>query len=245
MESYKLLALDMDGTLLNEAKEISAENRKWIALAREAGITVTIATGRGMRTLAPYIEELGLQSPLVTVNGGEVWQSPERLYRRHLLPAELVRRLRQIALDFDIWYWAYAVEDIYNRDHWINENESLQWLKFGFYTEREPVRREIVETVSRWGNLEITNSDPNNLELNPKGVTKESGLREVCRLLNIEMKQVVAVGDSLNDLSMVRAAGLGVAMGNAQEALKRSADWVTSSNEENGVAEVIKTYMLT
>lgn len=85
----------------------------------------------------------------------------------------------------------------------------------------------------------MTNSHPCNIELNPKGVSKASGLKEVCRRLGIDMSEVVAVGDSLNDLAMIREAGLGVAMGNAQEEVKKAADWTTVTNEEDGVAEVI------
>lgn len=78
---------------------------------------------------------------------------------------------------------------------------------------------------------------------NPAGVTKASGLAEVCRVLGIGMEQAVAVGDSLNDLAMIKEAGLGVAMGNAQEAVKQAADEVVAGNEEDGVAEAIRRFV--
>jgi hypothetical protein len=98
--------------------------------------------------------------------------------------------------------------------------------------------------VDSWSTLEITNSHPCNLELNPKGISKASGMRKVCELLGITMSEVVAMGDSMNDLSMIRAAGLGVAMGNAQDGVKAAADLVTATNDEHGVAKVIREYVL-
>lgn len=243
---YKLIALDMDGTVLNEDKEISTENRHWMLEAEKAGVTVMFSTGRGRQSAAPYIEELGLQSPLVAVNGSEVWKAPGELHRRELMPAEWVNAMRRMALDYDVWYWAYAVEGIYNRENWPSTDEEeakLRWLKFGFYSENEVKLPEIRRTLESWGTLEITNSHPCNIELNPKGVSKASGLQEVCRLLGISMSEVIAVGDSVNDLSMIREAGLGVAMGNAQDRIKQAADAVTATNEEDGVAQVIRTYI--
>ncbi|MDF2963402.1 MAG: Cof-like hydrolase, partial [Paenibacillus sp.] len=98
--------------------------------------------------------------------------------------------------------------------------------------------------LEAWGVLEITNSHPLNLELNPKGINKASGIRQVCSLLGIGMSQVIAMGDSLNDESMIREAGLGVAMGNAQDEVKEFADVITATNEEHGVAKIIEQYVL-
>jgi 5-amino-6-(5-phospho-D-ribitylamino)uracil phosphatase len=243
---YRMLALDMDGTLLNEEKEISEENRKWLAEAARAGVTVMFSTGRGRQSAMPYAEQLGLTSPMVLVNGSEVWKSPDELSKRTLMPVEWIRTMRQMALDYDVWYWAYAVEGIFNRENWpaAAETESaMGWLKFGFYSENLAKLPEIRRILEGWGTLEITNSHPFNLELNPKGISKASGLRDVCGMLGIEMSQVIAMGDSFNDLSMLREAGLGVAMGNAQDEVKAEADAVTSSNDEDGVARVIREYI--
>ena len=101
--------------------------------------------------------------------------------------------------------------------------------------------REIVES---WGTLEITNSHPSNIELNPLGISKASGVEAVCQLLGIRMSEVIAMGDSENDITMIREAGLGVAMGNAQDEVKRIADITTVTNNEHAVAKIIRTYML-
>jgi HAD superfamily hydrolase (TIGR01484 family) len=245
MGKYKLVALDMDGTLLNEEKLISMPNRKAILDALEVGVAVMFSTGRGIQSAMPYVEELGLQTPIVTVNGSEVWKAPGELLKRNILDTDLVRRLHEIAVKYNTWWWAYAVEGIFNTEKWAEDIESLEWLKFGYYTEDLAVLTEIRSTVEAWGELEITNSHPCNIELNPKGISKASGMEEVCKMLGIHMSEVIAMGDSENDISMIREAGLGVAMGNAQDAVKLIADVVTVTNEEHAVARIINDYVLT
>ncbi|MCR8645298.1 Cof-type HAD-IIB family hydrolase [Paenibacillus sp. N1-5-1-14] len=242
--TYKLVALDMDGTVLNEEKEVSARNRKAIANAIDAGVTVMFSTGRGVQSARPYIEELGLQAPIVSVNGSEVWKSPDVLHKRVLVPADTIRKLHAMALEYGSWYWAYAVEGLFNKDKWLDDVDSVEWLKFGFFEEDADKLAEIRRTVESWDLFEITNSHLSNIELNPKGISKGSGMIEVCQLLGITMDQVIAMGDSQNDLAMIRAAGLGVAMGNAQDEVKAAADLVTVTNDEDGVAAIIEEYVL-
>jgi HAD superfamily hydrolase (TIGR01484 family) len=245
MGKYKLLALDMDGTLLNEEKLISIPNRNAILNALDAGVTVIFSTGRGIQSAMPYAEELGLQTPMVTVNGGEVWKAPGELLMRHFLSAKFVRSLHELAVKYDTWWWAYAVEGMFNTEKWAEDLESLQWLKFGYYTEDSAVLSEIKGIVEAWDVFEITNSHPSNIELNPKGVNKASGIEEVCKHLGIRMSEVIAMGDSENDIAMIREAGLGVAMGNAQESVKLIADITTVTNEEHAIARIINEYVLT
>jgi HAD superfamily hydrolase (TIGR01484 family) len=208
--------------------------------AEKAGITVMFATGRGIQNVLSYADELEMAAPIVTVNGGEVWQAPRQLHSRKPLDHELVGRMRDIALRHDIWYWAYELEGVCNNENWPSKPlEQFEWLKFGFSSNKLDVLAEIRKELEAWGVLELSNSDETNIEVNPIGITKASGLEQVCEMLGISMSEVVAMGDSLNDIAMIRAAGLGVAMGNAQEAVKREADWITLSNEENGVARAI------
>jgi len=246
MGSYKLLALDMDGTVLNDQQQITPETAYWIQEAVKAGITVSFSTGRGFDSAMPYAKQLGLNSPMITVNGGEVWSAPYQLHRRHLMDAGVMKELYQIAKRYDVWFWAYSVGQIYLRSSWDNEIifEDKEWLKFGYTVEDEGMRHEILSQLRAMGGLEITNSSPTNIELNPKGISKASGLLDVCELLGIGMHEVVAVGDSINDLAAIQAVGLGVAMGNAQETVKEAADQVVASNEEDGVAEVIRKFLL-
>ncbi|MUG71100.1 Cof-type HAD-IIB family hydrolase [Paenibacillus validus] len=246
MSRYRMIALDMDGTMLTEEKTISAETRAAILAAEDAGIKVVFATGRGIQNALPYAVELGLTSPLVTVNGGEVWKAPGELLERHPMQADEVRRMHQLAIQYDTWYWAYSVGDVFNKETWdgVGDIDARTWLKFGYYTENLEVLGTIRQQLESWDLFEITNSHPCNIEMNPKGVNKASGLRRLCELYGFDMSQVIAMGDSLNDVSMIREAGLGVAMGNAQDEVKKLADTVTLTNEEHGVARIIREYAL-
>ncbi len=245
MMIYKLLALDMDGTLLNKDKRISEGNHEWIRRAADAGITVCMATGRGQPHIVPFMEQLGLQTPFVAVNGSEVWRSTDTILSRAFIDLDEIRALHTLAEEHDVWYWAYGSKQVYNKENWLADIGSEQWMKFCYYTEERDVLRTIIDQIKSLGiQLEMTNSDPRNIEFNPLGVNKATGLEQICQLLGYRMDEVVAVGDSLNDLAMIEQAGLGIAMGNAQEAVKDAADAITLTNEEDGVAEVIRRYLL-
>ncbi|MEK5026146.1 Cof-type HAD-IIB family hydrolase [Paenibacillus sp. FSL L8-0470] len=241
---YRLLALDMDGTLLNDEQIITPKTVEWIQKAVDAGVHVCLSTGRASKSAMPYAEQLGLKTPMIMVNGSEVWRAPYELYRRSLMDPVLVQQMYDIAQEYDIWFWAYSVDEVYNRNNWDGEILSREWLKFGYSTEDDEIRHKLLMRLQDMGGLEITNSSPHNLEINPLGVNKASGIREVCKLLGLEMSQVVAVGDSLNDLAAIQQAGFGVAMGNAQETVKQEADAVVASNNDDGIAEVIQKYIL-
>lgn len=243
--TYKLLALDLDGTLLNDRSEIGEENAEWVGRAAAAGITVCVSTGRGFVSALPFAEQLRLETPMITVNGGEIWTKPHAIHKRTLLGADKVMKLHAIAERHpDAWFWAYTTEDIYNKERWVDDTPSRHWLKFGYYTEDLPLLAAIREQVRTIEGLELSNSSPYNIEINPVGVSKATALEEVCRMLGYDMSEVVAVGDSLNDIAAIRAAGLGVAMGNAQDEVKAAADVVTGDHREGGVAQAIREHVL-
>jgi hypothetical protein len=247
MAKIRLVALDMDGTLLNDRQEVSPRNAAAIRRALDAGVIVCLATGRGVQNVLSYTELLGLTTPMITVNGGEIWRRPHDLHRRIAMAAADVLRLRGLALEHGVWYWAYATDGVYNRDRWVEPEEALEdktWLKFGYYEENVRVLERIRATAESWGGFEISNSSPVNIELNPSGVSKGAALRELCGLLGIDPSETAAAGDSLNDLSMIRAAGLGAAMGGAQQKVKEAADIVLPGNNEDGVAHLIEHYVL-
>jgi Cof subfamily protein (haloacid dehalogenase superfamily) len=245
MSKYRLLALDLDGTLLNDHSEISELNVKWIQHAIDAGVTVCVSTGRGFVSALPFAEQLGLETPMITVNGGEIWAKPNVLHRRTLLDAGKIMKLHALAERYnDVWFWGYTTEDIYNKERWVGDTMARDWLKFGYYTEDTDILGKIYSEIQTWDGLELSNSSPYNIEINAAGVSKATALMEVCRMRGYDMSEVVAVGDSLNDIAAIRDCGLGVAMGNAQEEVKAAADVTTGSNEESGVAQVIQNYIL-
>ncbi len=233
----------MDGTFLTNNQTISEANRTWVNKAIDAGVTVMFSTGRGIQNISPYVEQMELKSPIVAVNGGEVWGSPGLLLKRTLMEKEWIGQLVEIAKQFDVWYWSYAVDGLYNKERWTDNLDNHEWLKFGFATEDTDRLKLVRDRLEDWGIFEITNSNLTNLELNPKGISKASGIMEVCNLLGIKMQEVIAMGDSQNDMTMIKEAGLGIAMGNAQDAVKLAADTITATNQEDGVAKAIQKYI--
>lgn len=245
MSQYRLLALDLDGTLLDGNSEIPPANAEWVRRAREAGITVILSTGRGAPSAFTFAKQLELDAPMITVNGGEIWRRPDVLHQRTLLEPDKIKRLHDLALrSGDVWYWAYSTEGLCNKEYGLDDIFERQWLKFGYYTEELDQLTAIREELQSWDGLELSNSSPYNIEVNPAGVSKAAALEEVCRLIGCAMSEAVAIGDSLNDIAAIRACGLGIAMGNAQAEVKDAADRVTSSHLEEGVARAIREYVL-
>jgi phosphoglycolate phosphatase (TIGR01487 family) len=243
MVEIKLVALDMDGTLLNNKGQISEGNREAIRAAKEMGIFVVLSTGRSLTTSREHADALELDSYLVTVNGSEIWDPNRELVERNLVKSEHIEWMWQLTQQYNTKFW--AISTIRN---WHNEMpediHTLEWMKFGFNIKDDETRAIIFNELQAKGEFELSNSTLKNIEVNSAGINKAKGLGIVCSRLGIEMKNVMAVGDSLNDLAMIKAAGVGVAMGNAQELVKESADWVTATNEEDGVAKAIQEWVL-
>lgn len=244
MNRFKLIALDMDGTLLDEQLKISPANRKAIAQAQQKGIHVVLSTGRFIGSTCEYARSLGLTSYLVTSNGVEIWNPSGELMERHPLPSELVVWMHELARSNGAYYWASTSDGVWHRENFPDHISEYEWLKFGFDTADDHIRETIWHALQATGKLEVSNSSPTNIEVNVKGVNKATGLETVCRKLNITMDDILAIGDSLNDLAMIRAAGCGIAMGNAQKRVKDEADWVTGTNAEDGVAQAIQHWVL-
>ncbi|MGP7815605.1 Cof-type HAD-IIB family hydrolase [Niallia sp. 01092] len=241
--NIKLIALDMDGTLLNNKGEITEENRQAIKEAQDKGIHVVLSTGRSIATCKEHAESLLLKTYLVTVNGSEIWDWQGNLIERNLVEAEHVEWMWELSKKNKATIWAISCGELW-RDEMPKDISALDWLKFGFHIEDDQIRASVMKELQDKGVFEISNSSPVNIEVNALGINKAKGLKTVCEKLHISMDQVMAVGDSLNDISMIKEAGLGIAMGNAQEIVKETADKVTATNEENGVANAIRTWAL-
>ncbi|WP_226581854.1 Cof-type HAD-IIB family hydrolase [Halobacillus litoralis] len=240
-EDIKLIALDLDGTLVNHAGEVSEANAKAVQKAKEKGIHVVLSTGRSLSRCRSISEDLGRSSYIVTINGGEIYDHEYNLVDRTKLPHKHVSRLWELKKEHGLYFWSSTVQGLYNtQSPFDQEIEDYDWLKFGFDIEDDAVREAILNELNNNKELEVTNSSPTNIEINPAGVNKAAALLKVCDWLDLSMDQVMAVGDSMNDMAMVRKAGIGVAMGNAQDALKEEATFVTASNAEDGVAAAIE-----
>ncbi|MBS4174373.1 HAD family phosphatase [Bacillus sp. FJAT-49736] len=234
----------MDGTLLNSEHEISEANREAILKAKEKGVHIVLSTGRPFKHVVDYARSLELNSFIVTVNGGEIWDSNGKLLDRTLLQIEQIKMMWDLKKHHNTKFWAITVDKVFRDD--FPEEIALsehQWLKFGFDIEDDEVRNKVLEELNKQ-TLQVTNSSPTNLEVNPYGISKANALEKVCERIGITMENVMAVGDSLNDIAMIQSAGIGIAMGNAQETVKEAADWITAANDEDGVAKAILKFVL-
>ncbi len=242
-KDFKLIALDMDGTLLNENGAISDENRQAIEDAQANGIHVVLSTGRSILTCGKYAKSLNLTSYLVTVNGSEIWDCSGNLYERNVIHTDFIHMMWEWAETNKTHFWAVATDKVWRNQMPENIFEHT-WLKFGFDFADDSLRDTITKRLLSNQQLEVSNSSPTNIEVNAAGVNKAMALLHVCNRLGISMDDVIAMGDSLNDIKMIKAAGCGVAMGNAQNEVKNAADWIAATNEENGVAKAIRHWVL-
>ncbi|AIE60287.1 Cof-type HAD-IIB family hydrolase [Bacillus methanolicus] len=240
----KLIALDMDGTLLNEKCEVPEENREAIKEAMEKGIHVVLSTGRSLLTCRDYAQSLELSSYLITVNGSEIWGPDGEIVERNLIDSELIKWLWDLSQTYKTYFWAVSTDKVYSRELSPEQIAASKWLKFGFDVEDDNVREIILNELKAMGKFEISNSSHTNIEVNPIGINKAKAIRKVCDFLGISMDHVMACGDSLNDIAMIKEAGLGIAMGNAQDIVKEAADYITETNEEAGVAKAIRKWAL-
>ncbi|MEH6941797.1 Cof-type HAD-IIB family hydrolase [Bacillus sp. JJ722] len=241
--NIKLIALDIDGTLLNEQGEISSQNYDAIKKAEALGITVLLTTGRTMMRSRDYAIALKLSSYMVTVNGSEIWDAHGNLLERTLLQTEKMKELLQVVDEHSLPFKAVCTKQM-----WLNEIpdciDDVKWMAILMFFEDADFREEILQKLQLKTGIEISNSSPNNIEINAKGINKARAIEKVCQMLHISMDEVMTIGDSLNDLEMIKAAKIGVAMGNAQEVVKREADWITESNNKHGVAVALEKWVL-
>ncbi|MBL6009005.1 phosphoglycolate phosphatase [Bacillus halotolerans] len=241
--NIKLIAIDMDGTLLNDEQLISDENRNAIREAEDKGVYVVISTGRTLMTCRELAESLKLSSFLITANGSEIWDSNFNLVERKLLHTDHIKMMWDLRNKHNTNFWASTVNKVWRGEFPENITDH-EWLKFGFDIEDNDIRNEVLAELRKNKELEITNSSPTNIEVNALGINKAAALAKVSEKLGFTMENVMAMGDSLNDIAMIKEAGLGVAMGNAQDVVKETADWITDTNIEDGVAKAIRHWVL-
>lgn len=259
--------MDLDDTLLRNDWTVSERVVEAVRKAREQGVHVTFATGRMPASTRPYVEQLGIDVPIITYNGAMIQEvlSREILYRK-VIPAETSLEVVSWLLSQGLHVHVYRKDVVYV--HMMNA-----WSKAYAQATRVPVveedliallkkEKEGVEKILffgegkdllSWGerilerfrgNVHLTRSKPHFLEIIHPEVNKGVALTALAERLGIIPEEIMAIGDNLNDLEMIRYAGLGVAIGNAQQEVKEAADVVTASNQEDGVAQAIETYVL-
>lgn len=177
------------------------------------------------------------------MNGAEIWTQTGDLIARQTMDPSVIERLMALKEKYETWTWLSSTDRLWQNET-PEEFAAHQWLKVGFDTDDPKVKDEIINTIEKWEEIEWSNSSPTNIEINAVGVHKAAAIDVVRERLNIEMSQVMAMGDSLNDIKMIQKAGLGIAMGNAQEEVKKAADWITTTNVNDGVARALEKWVL-
>ncbi|MDR2232154.1 MAG: Cof-type HAD-IIB family hydrolase [Tannerella sp.] len=267
---YKLLVLDVDDTLLNSDKKISKRTVLSLIKAQQMGLRIALASGRPSHGLLHFAKQLELdqhQGFIISFNGSQLMnmQTGQLLFEKHI-HAAMIPHLERKAKKQSFAMFTYDYDTI------ITNNQNNRWIRQEAASNRMriiPVSK-LADTVnfsphkcvlvsddvealatleSLWkrrlaGTLEVFRPVPHFLEIIPNYISKASTLSILLETLNIRNDQVIAIGDGVSDVAMIQMAGLGIAMGNAQESVKACADDVTESNDMEGVALAVEKYVL-
>lgn len=266
---YKLLALDLDGTLTNSKKVITPRTRETLLKAQEKGVKIILASGRPTYGIVPLAEQLELQKYegyILAYNGGEItdWKTKEVICK-NLLDPEVLPYLYECAKKNDFAIVTYDGEYVLTEkpdDEYVLKEALLNVMKIKkvdnfLEAVKHPIAKcLIVGDPTRLAVLEkemydhlkdrmgVFRSEPYFLELVPKGIDKALSLAGMLEKIGVSREEMIAIGDGFNDLSMIKYAGLGIAMANAQDVVKENADFITLSNEEDGVAYAAEKFIL-
>ena len=267
---YKLLALDMDGTILTSQKTVSPATVKAINNLIKRGTAVTLCTGRGVAELKDYTDDFSAIPYGILNSGGCVYDFTKRqsIHRILLDDSSLIECIRAAqkvkAMPYlltedasvaqaedmrDVSRFQMGMyQSLYDRvativpdmETYVREHPGKSLKLCIFHRDsgtREHSRREIEHL-----GMELADAETTSLEISPRGVTKALGLQILCRYLGIPIEESVAVGDADNDIDVLKAAGLSVAMGNANKTVKDLCDVIVADNDRDGVVEVIDRF---
>lgn len=265
----KILVLDIDGTLTNSEKEITEKTRKGIINIMERGHKVILASGRPDYGMRKYAEELQLQKYggyLLSFNGGKILncKTGEVVYQK-VLPSSVIPGLFHFAQENDIGIITYlgdklilgtrmddyvAIESRINGmkikkvDHFV-EYIDFEVNKCLMTAEPEKAEKYVEILNEKYGDtLSIYRSEPFFIEIMPKNIDKANSLEYMLSSVGLTKDNIICCGDGFNDMSMIKFAGVGVAMENAQPQVKEVADYITDSNDQDGIVKVIDKFIL-
>ena len=261
---FRAIALDLDGTLTNHDKVVTPRTRQALLLAESKGAIIILASGRPTYGIVPVAECLGLEKRggyILSYNGGNIVNAKtgEKLFSQ-FLPDAVIPILYKYAKEKNHALLGYAGNEIITEmpdDQYVKEESRInkmnirkidnlldalephptKLLMTGDPTDMIKAEEELVEILGE--KMDIFRSAPFFLELVPKGIDKAQSLLRLLSKINLTPADLMAFGDGYNDLSMLKLAGVGVAMANAAPEVRADADYVTLSNEEDGVAEAL------
>lgn len=269
MMNYKLVVLDLDGTLTNDRKEITPRTKGALMKAQEKGVKIILASGRPTYGITPLADQLEINKfggYIMSFNGGKIidWTTKKVLFEQKLAPS-LVPLLYEKAMSSGMNILTYQGQNIVAtkaRDQYVQKEAFINKMpvvqlddflhqvvyplnKCLIVGDPVPLHHLELQLAGEMQNkMEIYRSADFFLECVPLHIDKAHALDWLVRKMKIRKDEIIACGDGHNDLSMVEFAGLGVAMANAVQSLRDVADYITLSNEEDGVAHVIEKYIL-
>jgi Cof subfamily protein (haloacid dehalogenase superfamily) len=279
---YRLLVLDMDGTLLNSEKFVTSKVQSAIRKLTANGCFVTIASGRFPASVWLHAKYLMMNFPLIALNGSAIvdsisggskhiselpktiamrivevirkYQSYVHFYGYHALFVEKLDEVNQIwplvnvvhhscleltSANYRMQKYAVQIDPVGDLARFVNSDSHSPILKATIIEQSLEKLESLFSLLKGWPDVQVYRTGRNRFDVNFQGVSKQGALKRVCDDLGILASEVVAVGDSENDLEMIQWAGLGVAMGNGEPCVLKVADAVTTSNDDDGVANVI------
>lgn len=258
----RLIATDLDGTLLNNEHKISDYNKKVISAVNEKGIKVILSTGRPTSAATKFLDDLNIETDMISFNGAMITDRKGNILYENNLESSIGKKLIEIAKKYKIYYQGFLGErwnlsdakskwlDFYISIAKINNYivgfdnmKDFSFSKFMFIGENE-ILKEIAEELDKKlkDKVYYAFSRPVYLEVHSPKVSKANAL---CFLLNkydIKKENVMAFGDNNNDIEMLEIAGISVAVDNAENSVKEKAKYITKSNIENGVGYFINEY---
>lgn len=274
MAKYKMLVTDMDYTLLNEDKDVSERNRKALMAAMAMGVQVIVATGRIYTSALYYAKLLGISTPIIASNGAIIREEHrDKTMYQCLLPEAAINEMIKLTREQGLFCHLFSRDTIYTEKITNVSYRYTEWNKYmevqdqvkiklldSFEDMTESQKSEIFkavvvdddnsklqyirETVLKTGLVTVSQSLKDNIEVMNLEVSKGNAVAKLAEIYNIDKSEIITIGDNENDLSMIEYAGLGVAMGNAVQMLKDSADYITADYMDDGVAQVVEKFIL-
>ncbi len=268
---YKIITCDLDETLLCMDRTISKRNIDAIHAATEKGVKFVCASGRGYMSFQNTLQEIGLYDLAdqysISFNGSAITENRgNRVLFLEGISWELANALYVKGVEFGVCMHIYTQDTVYiyklnederkfleNRmDYILVDDPDLSFLKgqqiikvlyeHNGYDYLNQIEEKVAELS---GECEVSYSSGRYLEFNKAGISKGAGLERLARILGVDMKDTLAIGDNVNDITMIRAAGLGAAVGNVYEGIRGECDYVAeATNDEGGVGEIIEKFVL-
>lgn len=266
-KDIRVIVLDVDGTLLDSKHELTPRVEKALRAAAEKGVQVVLATGKTRASMLKTIDHLGLKTPGIYLQGLAIYDGDGELRHQMTLDAGLARQVLTFAEDRGYIMVAYSGERILARVYNKEVEEGLtvhhelapevvgplqNLLEHMAFNKLIACGEPKAVTALRWQlNAQIGGAArlmqagiPTMLEILPPGGSKGTALKLLLKDMKIAPENVMAIGDAENDIEMIQLAGIGVAMGHAHQPVKDAADYVTGTNDEDGVAQAIERFVL-